>query len=100
MNAGEKLAAEGIGVRIVSMPSWELFDEQPQEYRERILTSGVPILAVEAAWPDGWYKYVGEKGDVIGLNRFGASAPGDEVMKKLGFSPENVIEKAKSLMGR
>jgi transketolase len=96
--AAENLATDGIRARVVSMPSWELFDEQPADYREAVFPKGTPILAVEAATPIGWYKYLGGHGDVIGLNRFGASAPGDTVMKNLGFSVEHVIEKATQLL--
>jgi len=98
--AKDKLAEEGINARVVSMPSWELFDEQPSQYRQGILPSGIPRLAIEAASPMGWHKYVGERGDIIGIDRFGASAPGDEVMRKFGFTVEHVIERAKLLLGK
>jgi transketolase len=98
LSAREKLQAENIKARVVSMPSLELFDMQPLEYRQKVLPSGIPKLAVEAASPHIWYKYIGERGDIIGLERFGASAPGDVVMKKLGFSIENVIARARKLL--
>jgi transketolase len=98
--AREKLAAEGIHARAVSMPSGELFDEQSRGYREEVLPPGIPRLAVEAASPIGWYKYIGERGDVIGINRFGASAPGDEVMRRFGFTAEHVVERARLLLGK
>lgn len=98
MLAADKLAEEGIPCRIISMPSLELFDAQPLEYRNSVLPkNGVPRLAVEAASPYSWHKYVGGTGAVIGLERFGASAPGEVVMEKLGFSVENVVAKAKQL---
>jgi transketolase len=93
--AAEKLAATGIRARVVSMPSWELFDEQPAEYRGAVFPRDIPMLAVEAAVPIGWYKYLQGRGDVIGLNRFGASAPGETVMKNLGFTVEHVVEKSR-----
>ena len=92
------LAGDGIRARVVSMPSWKIFDEQPPEYRASVLQAGVPKLAVEAGSPLGWWKYVGADGDVIGLKRFGASAPGKIVMAELGFTPENVAARAKALV--
>jgi transketolase len=92
------LEAEGIAARVVSMPSWEIFDEQPAEYKTSVLPAGVPKLAVEAGSPLGWWKYVGLDGDVIGLDRYGASAPGKIVMEKLGFTAQNVAERAKKLV--
>ena len=76
MDAAKLLAAEGIAARVVSMPSWKIFDEQSAEYKASVLPAGVPKLAVEAGRTLGWWKYVGLDGDVIGLDRFGASAPG------------------------
>jgi transketolase len=92
------LAAEGIRARVVSLPSWEIFDEQTAEYKASVLPAGVPKLAVEAGAPLGWWKYVGSNGDVIGLDRFGASAPGPKVMAELGFTAENVAVRAKALV--
>jgi transketolase len=82
----------------VSFPSWEIFEEQSAEYKESVMPRGVPKLAVEAGSPLGWWKYVGQDGDVIGLDRFGASAPGPKVMAELGFSKENVAARAKALV--
>jgi transketolase len=97
--AGEKLAQQKVQARIVSMPSWELFDQQPKEYREAILPASVRArLAVEAALPQGWHRYVGDGGEVIGIERFGASAPGNVVMEKLGFTVDNVVERALGLL--
>jgi transketolase len=98
VDAKKLLEAEGIRARVVSMPSWEIFDEQPVEYRASVLPAGVPRLAVEAGSPLGWWKYVGADGDIIGLDRFGASAPGPTVMEKLGFTAANVADRAKKLV--
>lgn len=98
LEAAGKLAEEGIKARVVSMPCWELFDEQPQPYRDEVLPPGVLRLAVEAGATLGWHKYIGERGDVIGLDRFGASAPGSRALRELGFSVENVVERAKALL--
>ncbi|MGB6727727.1 MAG: transketolase C-terminal domain-containing protein, partial [Terracidiphilus sp.] len=98
MDAKKLLEAEGIAVRVVSMPSWKIFEEQTAEYKASVLPASVPKLAVEAGAPLGWWKYVGSEGDVIGLERFGASAPGPIVMKELGFSAENVAAHAKKLV--
>jgi transketolase len=100
LSAADALGAEGFRVRVVSMPCWELFDEQSQEYRDSVLLPGVSArLAIEAGVPQGWWKYVGDGGDVIGLDRFGASAPGSVVMDKLGFNVDNVVARAKALLG-
>ncbi len=83
VEAKKLLEREGIFfVRVVSMPSWEIFDEQSAEYKASVLPAGVPKLAVEAGSPLGWWKYVGQDGDVIGLDRFGASAPGPKVLDR------------------
>lgn len=100
LKAQERLKSQGIKASVVSMPSWELFNEQSPDYRERVLQPGVPKLAVEAGVALGWRDYVGEKGDVIGLNSFGASAPGDVVMQELGFNVEKIVEKALRLLQR
>lgn len=99
LDAAAVLAEEGTQARVVSMPCWELFDEQPASYRTSVLLPGVPKLAVEAGVTLGWHKYVGSGGSVIGLDRFGASAPIDDVMPRLGFSVENVVVQAKELLG-
>ena len=98
--ARDQLAQENIDARAVSMPSWELFDAQPAEYRNHILPRDVPKLAIEAGVSLAWCKYVGENGSVIGLDRFGASAPGDVVLDKLGFNVDNVVTRARALLGR
>lgn len=97
LDAQGRLAEQQVRARVVSMPSWELFDDQDAAYRAEVLPPNVPKLAVEAASPRGWRDYVGESGDVIGLDRFGASAPGGEVMARLGFSTENVTARAAAL---
>lgn len=99
--ARERLARQSIHARVVSMPSWELFDQQPKDYRETIFPKSVSArLAVEAALPMGWHRYVGDHGDVIGVERFGASAPGNVVMEKLGFTVDHVVERATTLLGK
>ena len=98
LGAAKLLAAEGISARVVSFPSWRVFEEQSAEYKANVLPASVPKLAVEAGATLGWWKYVGLDGDVVGLDRFGASAPGPIVMKELGFSAENVAARAKKLL--
>ncbi len=100
VEAKKMLESEGISARVVSMPSWEIFEEQSEAYKASVLPTGVPKLAVEAGSPLGWWKYVGSDGDVIGLDRFGASAPGPIVLERLGFSAPSVVEKAKALLNR
>jgi transketolase len=101
VGAKEKLAEKKIQARVVSMPSWELFDQQPQAYRESVFPRSVRArLSVEAALPQGWHRYVGDGGDVIGIERFGASAPGNVVMEKLGFTVNHVVERATALLGK
>ncbi len=97
--AREKLLERNIRARIVSMPSWELFDLQSEEYRNSVLPPSIrPRLAVEAALPLGWHRYVGDGGAVLGVERFGASAPGNVVMEKFGFTVANVVERALALV--
>jgi len=99
--AVEKLQGEGVAARAVSMPCWELFDEQPQEYRESVLPPSVPArLAVEAGSPQGWHRYVGDGGDVLGVDRFGASAPGGEMLERYGFTVDNACARARKLLGK
>ena len=97
--AREQLAAKNIRARIVSLPSWELFDEQPREYRDEVLPPRIARrLAIEAGSPQGWHRYVGMEGDVIGVERFGTSAPGEVVLREYGFTVGNVCERALRLM--
>jgi len=99
LEAWQKLQDEGVAARVVSMPCWELFEEQSQAYRDEVLLPPVTArLAVEAGVRQGWDRYVGPQGDVICLDRFGASAPGDVAMKNLGFNVDNVMERARRLL--
>jgi transketolase len=98
--AREELAKQKIAARVVSMPCWELFDEQPPDYRKQVLPAGLPKLAIEAGATLGWCRYVGENGDAVGIDRFGASAPGNVAMDKLGFNVANVVEHALRLVGK
>ena len=101
LDARGLLVQKGIAVRVVSMPSWELFDMQPASYREWVLPPLVTArLAIEAGVTQGWHKYAGPAGDVMGLVRFGASAPYEVLMEKLGFTPEAVVGRALRLLGR
>jgi transketolase len=96
--SAERLRADGMKVRVVSMPSWELFEAQSQQYRESVLPEAVHKVAIEAGVSLGWQKWVGSEGAIVGIDRFGASAPGDTVMEKFGFSCENVCAVAKCVL--
>ncbi|WP_293448971.1 transketolase [Persephonella sp.] len=98
LGAKDILEKEGIKVRVVSMPSWELFFRQSEDYRKEVLPEDLPKVAVEAGSSLGWKEIVGDKGIVIGMEGFGASAPGGELMERFGFTPENVAQKAKKLL--
>ncbi|MGF7086263.1 transketolase [Kroppenstedtia sanguinis] len=99
VEAQKELGKEGIQARVVSMPCRELFDEQPEAYRDEVLPSRVKArVAIEAAHPSGWEKYTGDRGAVIGIDTFGASAPGPVVMEQYGFTVENVIQHAKKVL--
>ncbi len=101
VDAGFRLAAEGVNVRMISFPSWELFAAQDREYRERVLPPDVVIrLAVEAGVAQGWERWVGARGAIISLERFGASAPYKTIFQQLGFTVENVVDRALALLGR
>ena len=102
LQAQEKLAAEhDIRARVVSMPCWELFEEQSEEYRDHVLPRNVQSrLSLEAGASLGWHRWVGDRGGCIAVDRFGASAPGPEVMKHYGFSPENVVARALKILNR
>lgn len=101
LEASDILAGKGIKARVVSMPSWELFAQQTPSYRDEVLPPAVrKRLAIEAGVTLGWRRWVGDEGDVIGIDRFGASAPGNVVMEKYGFSVENVVSRAFALLGR
>jgi transketolase len=97
--AQQKLKDQNIAARVVSMPSWELFEKQDKAYKEKIFPAALrKRLAVEAGSPLGWLKYVTDEGDIIGIDRFGESAPGEQVMKEYGFTVENVVKRAKALL--
>jgi len=99
LEGGKKLAAEGISVRVVSMPSWELFDKQPSEYKDSVLPPNVRLrVSVEAAAKIGWEHYVGLDGTIIGLDHFGASAPGEILFEKFGLTSEHVVAAVKELL--
>lgn len=98
LEAHRQLAAEGIGTRVVSMPSTSVFDGQDEAYRASVLPRGVPRVAVEAGVPDYWRKYVGLEGAVIGISRFGESAPAGELFRHFGFTPENVAAVVKAAL--
>jgi transketolase len=95
VEARDTLVADGLSVRVVSFPSWELFAEQPQSYRDSVLPPGAPKLAVEAGATLGWERYAD---DAVGIDRFGASAPGPIVLDKLGINPDNVVAHARALL--
>jgi transketolase len=99
LGAYERLAAQGVGARVVSMPSLELFSRQPPEYRDAVLPPAVPArLAIEAAAPQPWYRWVGDRGGVLGIERFGASAPSKRIYEEFGLTVENVVQKARELL--
>jgi len=98
LKAAGILLEKGFKVRVVSMPSWELFDEQPEKYRLGVLPKGVPVLSVEAGITMGWSKYVGSRGASVGIDHFGASGPGPTVMEKFGFTAQKVADRAVSLI--
>lgn len=100
LGAAEELKKGGISARVVSMPSFRLFEEQSEEYRRQIFPDGLPKLAVEAGASLCWWKYVGRDGDVVGLDRFGASAPGPKVLDELGFSAPKIAARARKLLER
>jgi transketolase len=101
VQAHETLAAQGIRSRIVSMPSWDVFEHQPQSYRDDVLPPAVRArIAVEQGSVLGWDRYVGADGRIIGMKTFGASAPLKELQRKFGFEPENVVTAALEMLGR
>jgi transketolase len=101
VQAADKLRADGVAVRCVSMPSWELFEAQPQSYRDEVLPPAVTArLAVELGVSQGWERYVGAGGDVLGIEHFGASAPAEVLLREYGFTVDNVVKRAKAVMGR
>jgi transketolase len=101
VGAAAILAEHGVRARVVSMPSWELFAEQDKAYRERVLgPAGTPRVAVEAGTTFGWQRYVGERGAVVGIDRFGSSGPGAEVLEYFTFTPRHVAATALHVLGQ
>jgi len=100
LDAQKKLEADGVRSRAVSMPSQELFARQDQVYRDSVLPKGVKRVAIEAAHPMSWYRWVGDDGIIIGLERFGASAPAPVIYTHLGITADRVVESAKQLVGK
>jgi len=101
IKAGERLAAEGVNLRLISFPSWELFKQQDKEYRDLVLPPGIhKRLAVEAGIAQGWHEWVGDRGDLITIDRYGASAPAGKIFEEFGFTVEAVIHKAEELLRR
>ena len=101
LHAYEQLHAEGVRARVVSMPSWELFEQQSPEYREQVLPSAVTArVAVEQASTLGWERYVGLHGQIIGMHTFGSSAPLKALQQKFGFTPERVVAAAKDQIAK
>jgi transketolase len=101
INAQAKLKEEGIAARVVSMPSWELFEKQDAAYKEQVFPKAIrKRLAVETGSPLGWHKYVTDEGDIIAMHTFGESAPAEELYKVFGFTTDNVVTKAKALLGK
>jgi transketolase len=101
VEAHEALTARGVRSRVISMPSWDIFEHQPQSYRDEVLSPGVKLrLAVEQASALGWERYVGDQGRIIGMKAFGASAPLKELQRKFGFEPEKVVAVALDMLGR
>src|SRR5262245_50854673 len=101
IDAHEKLVAEGIRSRVVSMPSWDIFEQQTPEYRNSVLPSTISArIAIEQASTFGWERYVGSSGRVVGMTTFGASAPLKELQRKFGFEPDRLAVAARELLGK
>jgi transketolase len=101
LEAQKELLAKGIKTRVVSMPSWEFFEQQPEEYRKEVLPPDVvQRVSIEAGVTLGWHRYVGKEGEIIGLDHFGASAPGSVVLKEFGFTSANILNRVKTLLAR
>jgi transketolase len=101
IEAAKKLGQKDISCRIVSMPSWEIFEKQPESYRRSVIAPEIKVrLAIEAGRTQGWWRYIGDKGDVVGIDRFGASAPYKILYEKFGLTADRVVEKALRLLGR
>jgi len=101
LQASNILQSNGINVRVVSFPSWELFEEQPEDYKELVLPSSIKArISVEAGVKQGWEKYVGDHGDSISIEKFGASAPANVLFKEYGFTPENIVLKVQNVLNK
>ena len=98
MKARAELAARNVQARVVSMPCADVFDRQDAEWRTKVLTPGKPVLAIEASRTDGWWKYFSGRGDVLGVDRFGESAPAGVLWERFGFTVENVVAKVDALL--
>jgi transketolase len=99
VEAHEKLRAEGVRPRVVSMPSWDIFEDQPQAYRDSVLPPQVTArIAIEQGSMLGWERYVGPAGKVVGMKTFGASAPLKELQRKFGFEPERIMDLAREML--
>jgi len=99
VGARDVLQKAGIGTRVVSLPCWSIFDAQDQAYRDSVLPPSVSArVAVEAAAPMGWERYIGSRGKMVGMTRFGASAPAPVLFEKFGFTPAHVADAARSLL--
>jgi transketolase len=101
LEAGRKIAEDGTAVRVVSMPCWELFEEQSADYRDEVLPPDVKArLSIEPGVALGWKQWVGDRGDSISIEHFGASAPGDTVLEQFGYNLDNVVSRATALLER
>ena len=101
LDAARVLGEDGVAARVVSMPCWELFELQSEDYRDEVLPPGVEArLAIETGVTLGWHRWVGDRGDVFGIDRFGASAPGATVLEKFGFTPQNLVSRAEAVLER
>src|SRR5690606_33329029 len=99
VEAQKALANEEIDVTVVSMPSWDRFEEQSEEYKEAVIPSALKKrLAIEMGSSLGWHRYIGNEGEILAIDRFGASAPGEKIIKEYGFTVENIIKKVKELV--
>ena len=97
----QKARTDGIGVRVISMPSWELFEQQPEDYRNEVLPPDVTArISIEAGSTHGWHRYIGMDGVAMGIDHFGASAPGKILLEKFGFTPETILSRVKALLAR
>jgi transketolase len=101
LEARERLAQKGVAARVVSMPCWELFEKSPQDYKEAVMLPDVSArISIEAGVSMGWERYVGSSDAIIAIDRFGASAPGDTIMEKFGFTPDRVVNKAIEMLAK